>query len=106
MLQRDEGEGWSGYITEASEAEYELPSAAHTADDIHVRGLGCLSIGARGVPDQRSSTAECTEPPVSTLLLSAVHPVQPPPHLGSLRVKPVLSTRALSRVRRAVCHTR
>ena len=30
VLQRDEGEGWSGYNMEASEAESEPPSAAHT----------------------------------------------------------------------------
>jgi hypothetical protein len=43
------------------------------------RGLGCLSIGARGVPDS-GAAPECTEPPVSTLLLSAVHPVTPYTH--------------------------
>jgi hypothetical protein len=41
-------------------------------DDTNVKGDGSLSIGARGVPDS-GAALECTEPPVSTLLLSAVH---------------------------------
>jgi hypothetical protein len=74
VLQRDEGVGGAA-ITEASEASASTPSrCTHWLTTPTCRGLGSPSIGSRGVPDS-GAAPECTEPPVSTLLLSAVHPV-------------------------------
>jgi hypothetical protein len=79
-MQRDEGEEGGAPITEAAEANPSTRSpncpSMHTLADMipTCSGLGSHSIGARGVPDS-GAVPECTEPPLSTLLLSVVHPV-------------------------------
>jgi hypothetical protein len=80
-MQRGEGEEGEAAITEASEAQSVRAAqrCTHWLTAPTCRGLGSLSIGARGVPDS-GAAPECTEPPVSTLLLSAVRPVAPYTH--------------------------
>jgi hypothetical protein len=85
VLQRDDGEqGCSGYHGGVRSSVPVLRVRAaqrctHCLTASTCKGLGCLSIGARGGPDS-GAAPECTEPPVSTLLLAAVHPATPYTH--------------------------
>jgi hypothetical protein len=77
VLQREEHKGGAAITEKLSlSTPSSSPAMLTWTDDTHVKGDWFPLHRCCGVPNS-GAAPECTEPPVSTLLLSAVHPVTP-----------------------------